>query len=583
MIAWNPARNRFMSPGRHSRTAAPLKSLSFLTMLVAGIAFPPASARAQWIANGVALSGAANTQQLPASIPDGAGGAIVAWQDYRSGGSDIYVRRVDDSGAPQWTVNGVAVCTSANDQWEPKLVSDGAGGAIVTWYDERGGTNNDDIYIQRVDAAGVPQWTANGVVVSATTSEQVVPAIVSDGAGGAIVAWHDSRNGADDIYVQRVNSSGVPQWTANGVVLCNAANNQAFVGIARDNAGGAIVTWQDGRAGNDDIYAQRVDASGVPLWAANGHVVCAASSGQQSPVIVSDGTGGAIVSWRDGRPGAKGIYAQRMSLVGTAQWTADGVALCTAGTFQLFPAITTNGANGAIVTWQDNRSGSSYDVYAQRVSSLGVPFWTVNGVALGVAANDQSLPVIATDGEGGAIVTWWDGRSGTIVEVYAQRVISSGTTAWTANGVALTTGVESYSPVIVTDEEEGAIIAWVDSRTDAGDIYALRLDATGQIPTSPVAAPTVTTSPLVEGLFPNPTTGPATLNLATAAPSPVQFEVFDVAGRSLRAMTMEGAVGVRQIQFDGRDDRGRPLPSGVYFYRVTTEGETVTRKMVIAR
>lgn len=451
------------------------------------------------------------------------------------------------------------------------------------WYDERGGVNSDDIYAQRVSASGAPQWSANGVVVSAAGSEQVVPAIVPDGAGGAIVAWHDYRAGFADIYVQRVDSSGVAQWTANGVVLCDAPNHQAFVAIASDGASGAIITWQDGRGGDDDIYAQRVDASGAPLWAANGHVVCAASSGQLNPVIVRDGTGGAIVAWRDGRSGAKGIYAQRMSLVGTAQWTADGVALCTAGTFQLFPAIATNGANGAIVAWQDNRSGSSYDVYAQRVSSLGVPFWTVDGVAIGAAANDQSIPMIASDGAGGAIVTWSDGRSGTVSEIYAQRVISSGTTAWTANGVAITSGVDSVSPVIVTDEEEGAIVAWADYRTGPGDIYALRLDAAGEIPTSPVAAPSIGSSSLAGGLFPNPTTGPATLSLAMDAPSAIQFEIFDVAGRGLRAMTLQGGTGGQLIRFDGRDDRGRLLPSGVYFYRVTADGAPVTRKLVIAR
>ena len=39
----------------------------------------------------------------------------------------------------------------------------------------------------------------------------------------------------------------------------------------------------------------------------------------------------------------------------------------------------------------------------------------------------------------------------------------------------------------------------------------------------------------------------------------------------------------RRIDFDGRDDRGRVLSAGVYFYRVTVAGETLTRKMVIAR
>ncbi len=38
-----------------------------------------------------------------------------------------------------------------------------------------------------------------------------------------------------------------------------------------------------------------------------------------------------------------------------------------------------------------------------------------------------------------------------------------------------------------------------------------------------------------------------------------------------------------RIPFTGRDLRGVPLASGVYFYRVTASGTTVTHKMVIAR
>jgi len=40
--------------------------------------------------------------------------------------------------------------------------------------------------------------------------------------------------------------------------------------------------------------------------------------------------------------------------------------------------------------------------------------------------------------------------------------------------------------------------------------------------------------------------------------------------------------GWLRVPFDGRDGAGRALPSGVYLYRVTSNGTTVTSKMVIA-
>ena len=58
-------------------------------------------------------------------ISDGSGGAIVAWQDMRNANIDIYVRRVNSYGTPQWQHGGTAVCEALGSQVEPVLVSDG--------------------------------------------------------------------------------------------------------------------------------------------------------------------------------------------------------------------------------------------------------------------------------------------------------------------------------------------------------------------------------------------------------------------------------------------------------------------------
>src|SRR5258707_986624 len=93
----------------------------------------------------------------PTIVSDGAGGAIVTWTDYRN--YDIYAQRVNATGAPQWGTDGVALCVAVNVQIRPTIASDGSGGAIVTWEDERRTYPAVDIYAQRVNGAGVSQWT----------------------------------------------------------------------------------------------------------------------------------------------------------------------------------------------------------------------------------------------------------------------------------------------------------------------------------------------------------------------------------------------------------------------------------------
>ena len=557
-------------------------TLAALTLAV-GLAFPPPGAQAQWTTNGVALCATANDQLFPTITSDGAGGAIVTWQD-GIGTGDIYARRVDAAGVPLWATNGVALSTATGDQTEPKVVSDGAGGAIVAWNDTRGGGAL-DIYARRVDASGTPLWTANGVALTTATGDQVLTGIVSDGAGGAIVTWHDNRSGTGyDIYAQRVDASGTPLWTADGLALTTATNNQSLPAIASDGAGGAIVAWEDTRTGASDIYAQRVSALGVPQWTADGVAVCAASGGQISAAITSDEAGGAVVVWVDGRSGARGAYVQRISSLGVPQWTAGGVVLSSVGTLlPLAPRIVSDGTGGAIVTWADLRNGANYDIFARRVNASGVAQWTANGIAVCTAAGDQYFPTPLPDGAGGAIITWSDVRSGSLSDIYVQRVDTAGTVQWTADGVALTSAGDGIGPMMASDGAGGVIVAWYDYRSGNGsDIYAQHVNASGGVPTS-VPGPAPGTASLAGGIYPNPFHGSATLSLQLTRPSAIRVEVFDIAGRTLRTMTRRDAVGSQRIRLDGRDDRGRLLPSGVYLCRVSAEGRAVTRKMVIAR
>ena len=80
------------------------------------------------------------------------------------------------------------------------------------------------------------------------------PEIVSDGLGGVIAAWQDSRGGSLDIYARRINGSGVPQWAANGVAAEAEPNRESVVVATLDldrlhenRENGAAPTFRDRR------------------------------------------------------------------------------------------------------------------------------------------------------------------------------------------------------------------------------------------------------------------------------------------------------------------------------------------------
>jgi len=462
---------------------------------------------AWWDDEGVTVCTNSGTQYPPEIISDGAGGAIITWYDARGADNDIYVQRVDASGNVQWALNGVAACSATGYQYNPKLVSDGDNGAIITWYDNRNG--NYDIFAQRVKDSGVNMWfLPDGYPVCVTTGNQYYPQIITDQEGGAIITWCDERSGNGDIYAQRLTFSGSGNWTNNGVPICTAGGSQFDPQLISDGAGGAIITWCDERSGYPHIYAQSIDASGTVQWTSDGVPICTAAQFRYYPKLISDGYGGAIITWYDYRSGYWDIYAQRVDAAGTVQWTTDGVAVCTSTGHQSYPQITSDGLNGAIITWEDGRDGP-YDVYAQRVDASGTTQWTSGGVPICTAPQYQYYPMIISDGYNGAIITWYDHRNAN-ADIYAQRINSSGEIQWEVDGAGICTVADVQSNCRITsDGFDGAIIAWYDERNGNPDIYAQQVAPDGNTASFPPAIHSVEDVPGDQGGY---------INLAWDAP-----------------------------------------------------------------
>lgn len=454
-----------------------MRSLLRIFLLFVSLSLVTTVAGAQWAVDGTPVSTSLSGAIFQAICSDGAGGAIIVFQDGRSGDWDIYAQRINAAGVPQWTTDGVPICISTNYQWYPNLIPDGAGGAIITWHDIRSNLTN-DVYAQRVNSAGVVQWTANGVVICNAAGHQESPTLVTDGAGGAIITWQDLRNGVEDIFAQRVNGAGAVQWVANGRSVCTATGGQYYPHLVTDGAGGAVIVWHDFRNGGYDIYAQRINATGSVQWVANGVVVCTASNTQIWPALIADGAGGAIITWQDARTSVDSdVYAQRLNAAGTALWYADGANVCSAGGDQQSPAIVTDGAGGAIIAWHDTRNGfGTDDIYASRVSATGSVPWDGWGVPVCTASGAQRYASLVADGAGGAVIAWGDDRYGPATDLYAQRVNSAGVRLWTTDGTPVTNAAgPQIIPVMIPDGAGGAIAAWEDDRS-SGDIYAQRVE-----------------------------------------------------------------------------------------------------------
>ncbi|HET7224331.1 MAG TPA: FlgD immunoglobulin-like domain containing protein [Candidatus Eisenbacteria bacterium] len=375
----------------------------------------------------------------------------------------------------------VSVCSAPGDQNSTVLTTDGAGGMIAAWVDTRSG--NADVYAQRVDAGAVAHWGASGIPICTAANTQYHLTIVSDGAGGAYIAWEDHRNDPfnADVYAQHVNSSGsaVSGWPANGLQITTVANDQDSPMLVTDGAGGAYVGWHDYRTGGNgaDVYVQRLSSGGVAAgWPANGIPVCALT-GDQGPVnLAPDGAGGAYLAWHDGRnSGATGfdIYAQRVLSNATVAWTANGVLVCNAAGDQLTPILAQDGTLGVNVVWTDHRTNGTTgaDLYCNYLYNNGTSPFPGNGQIVTTVTGDQINPAIVAGGPAIAFVAWEDHRADA-GDIYAAKIQSG---IATVNVPLCTAAGAQTAPLAVTDGAGGGIFVWSDARNGNGDVYAQRL------------------------------------------------------------------------------------------------------------
>ncbi len=459
--------------------------LTVLVAVLAGIMGVPAL-HADWADNGIPLGTASGAQDSPAITYDGTGGAVIAWRDSRpTVNTDIYAQGVTADGEIRWYPTAMPCCTAPNSQSSPLIIPDGSGGTIVAWQDSRtGGTL--DIYAQKLSMFGYIQWPSDGVAICTAQTGLSLGGMVSDGAGGAIITWHDRRDFYNGVFAQRIASNGAVQWTVNGVTVCSQAEHQQNPSIASDGAGGAIIAWEDRRSGGYDIYAQRLNASGAAQWTAGGIPVCDSGQNQIAVQVVEDGSGGAVMAWSDMRNTMDfDIFAQRVNAAGALQW---GFGAPVSGWMydQADCQLIHIGSGETIVTWLDGRSGTSTDIYAQKLNAAGTGQWTYNGVVVCAAAGEQNNVRIVPNGSGGAFISWDDERNGTSnIDVYAQNVGTDGAPAWTADGEGIcgASGIQNAS-AISEDGANGMFIAWADARGGTVKAYSHRVDAAGNIPTA---------------------------------------------------------------------------------------------------
>jgi flagellar hook assembly protein FlgD len=114
------------------------------------------------------------------------------------------------------------------------------------------------------------------------------------------------------------------------------------------------------------------------------------------------------------------------------------------------------------------------------------------------------------------------------------------------------------------------------------DISMVLLSAGGLVGVGPGGSGRV---PLIATVAPSPVRSAASISFSTSRPGPLRVVLYDLRGRHVRTVLDESAAaaGLHVAALDGRDDHGRTLPSGLYFFQIRALEGTSSGRVVIAR
>ena len=603
---------------------------------------------------------AAGDQTVPVAVPDGAGGALVIWQDARAASTDIYGAHVLESGLVDatWTANGVLVSNSAlGADIRARAVSDDAGGAIVAW------TSNDELFVrtQRLARQGRIEWAPEGVIAGLGLDGLPVP-IARDGAGGAFVASvYDPY-----VYIQHLNALGgvVSGWPATGFKFVAAGTPITFT-LLEDGSGGVYAASTENQA----IMLQHVTGAGaiVTGWPAAGQVICSVPLFNATfPTMAGDGAGGAIVAWQDSRPGTSqnglpndDIYAQRvlpMGLTGMylgaltsvadvpadqGGWVALNVQAPTAelqvsapgvtgynvwrlvSAPQAAPSASATAADGSTVV--ERAQSEPVLLRAAQAASAGFPAGTWQSLGFNAATQSASYALLAptrndstsaglatetyvvtihTPSPGQYTVTAPAGGHSADnlppampMNLAGARAAAGGLAlTWTANterdlaGYAVYRGMDPAfgpqpsnrvgTPTLPAFSDGGFIAgSWykVSARDQHGNESAVALLGTAQITGVPDPA---ANADFLARLAPDPFTRSTTVTFGLARTGHANLTVQDIAGRRVRTLASGvHAAGRFSIAWKGDDDSGRTLAPGLYLVRLRYDGGEIVRRV----
>ena len=447
--------------------------------------------------------------------------------------------------------------------------------------------------------------------------------------GYVITGYKYFPTSANDIFVMKTDAYGDSIWA---YIYGDMGDDEAYY-IQQTNDGGFIITGKRTVTNQEDLWLLKTDPLGDTLWTKTygGSYDEQGFSVQQTP----DGgyiVGGGTSSFGAGPPGTYDVWLLRTDTLGDTLWTRT---YCDPG-LQDGHGLVKNTTDGGYIIACHGGGWGNLDLWLIKTDSLGDTLWwkTYGGYDWDIHGWDFQIT-----SDGGCILAayTWSFGPGTpnYSNIWLLRTDSSGDTLW----ARVYGGTNNDSPGCVdTTADGGYVIAGLTKSYGSGgeDLWLIKTDSTGDSLGTRTYGTTyndwgqfirITSDHgyIITGGYNSPATWHPDIWLLKTQPdlgiaehepssevkamslqvSPNPFyyttkiryslldtrysmrnpaiSIYDATGRLVRSFNLESSIQnlESEVMWDGTDQAGRKLASGVYFVKLTDGDKSIVEEKVI--
>jgi hypothetical protein len=568
-----------------------------------------AGGSAAWTPGGVAVAALPRNQEAPRITYDGAGGAIVAWSDKRDSrwldagelnipedenNFDIFAQRIDSAGNALWRANGEPLCAEPDGQLNAALTADHGPGVFVAWEDAS--EAGPRVRIQKIAGS----YSARRCAIAATikrngASYDASGAVFSGCPGGDLDTLRVVCDFVDGDMAEIPSVSPAEIELAaegQGLSFCDPANagtpgtpeNGYRVTLIRSRLKGCGGCPGGGCAlAGDPPQRLTLRYAGSVLGSVDGLRIRSVDARGDGAVtaLTNDGMGPAF-----GRTSNDAAYRRCYDFDDSGRIDQNDLS-CMASHYGH------GGATAAVPPVRSALADVGLRFIVRRLDEGGGASKLAVTIMLENARGLSSLLLALDNGSPRIAYRRWipathlhlrfpaatavrDGRALLCVAGYGLRAIDSPSVEMCAFECDIADG----------DTAAAGEISWAD---EAPLVFCEYVDAEGRV--GSIAAPAYEEAPAVIGnvlraCYPNPFNPKTTIAYSIAERGLVTLRIYTVSGQLVKTLVNSSQaprVSGYSVEWDGRNDNGAAVASGVYLYRLSARDFCETKKIVLLR